>query len=129
MIEESQASQILEQALEGGFNAAGSRSSNLHDHNRRTDTERDLSSDVTSPQASRYQYFGLDATQTDTQLLDEEEVDEGLLKGNKRSFPVKVMKGVQEPTNTGPKSTRFQQVKNASPSKVSHVEYALCDAS
>lgn len=121
MIEGSQASQILEQALDGGCDAAGSHSSNLHDHNRRTDTERDLSSDVTSPQASRYQYYGLDATQTDTQLLDEDEVDEGLLRGNKRSFPVKAMKGVQEPTNAGPRSTRFQQVKEATPSKVSHV--------
>ncbi|KAL4261295.1 BRCT domain-containing protein [Pleurotus pulmonarius] len=117
VIEGSQASQILEQAFDGGFDASGSHSSNLHDHNRRTDTERDLSSDATSPQASRYQYFGLDATQTDTQLLDEDEVDEGLLRGNKRSFPVKAMKGVQEPTNAGPRSTRFQQVKEATPSK------------
>ncbi|KAJ8699887.1 hypothetical protein PTI98_002964 [Pleurotus ostreatus] len=118
-IEGSQASQILEQVLDGGFDTAGTCSSNLHDHNRRKDTERDLSSDVTgSPQASRYQYFGLDATQTDTQLLDEDEVDEGLLRGNKRSFPVKAMKGVQEPTNAGPKNTRFQPVKAASPSKV-----------
>lgn len=122
VIEGSQASQILEQVLDGGFDTAGSCSSNLRDHNHRKDTERDLSSDVTgSPQASRYQYFGLDATQTDTQLLDEDEVDEGLLRGNKRSFPVKAMKGVQEPTNAGLKNTRFQQVKDASPSKVSHV--------